>query len=117
MNGVEIYSANESSKKLNKIITTDFPDKFNDFIPNADFGKVNRIEYLDNWIRIYLDDCKKSDADKYIKKLKEYNFDKDQTKNDGKVVLIYEAYDEASNYVKVVLLKDTNTLEIYASKA
>ena len=74
-NGVEIYEEGSSYGKPNKIITSTWPlAEIGSFIPNADYGELDRIEYSENWISIYIKDAKKSNVKDYLKLLEEYNF-------------------------------------------
>lgn len=116
--GVKVYNERVSSGMLIKTITSTWPEnEISSIVPKPEYGKLDRIEYSNNWLNIYINDAKKSDAKNYLKELKEYNFKINETKDDGDVMLKYEIYDENGNFVKIIYMKEYKTLEICVKKA
>lgn len=115
--GVEVYNESITSGMLSKIITSVWPeDQIGNLIPKPEYGELDRIEYAENWINIYINNASKSDAKDYLKELKKYNFKENEKKNDGDIILEYKIYDELENYVRVRFFKESKTLEISAKK-
>ena len=105
-----LYFENINSGKISRIITSSWPKaQIGSFIPEVEYEELDRIEYNENWINIYINNAKKSDAKDYFKKLKKYNFNKNERKKDGEVMLEYKVY-----YVRIRYFKENNNLEIYA---
>lgn len=116
--GVEVYNESDTSGKLLKIISSKWPESaIGNLIPSPNYGKLDRVEYSENFIKIYINDAKQGDTKAYLKELKKYNFDKDERKNDGDIMLEYKVFDDLGNFVVVRYLKQTKTLEISANKA
>lgn len=116
--GVEVYYESIFSGKLRKIITSTWPDAdIGNFIPKPEYDNLNRIEYSEDWIEVYINDGKNKDVKNYLKQLKEYGFTENEEKDDGKVMLEYKIYNQSGDLASVKLLKGTNLLVIRAEKA
>lgn len=116
--GVEVYYESIFSGNLKKIITSTWPeDEIGNMIPNPEYGVLNRIEYSTDWISVYIKDAKKNDAKNYVDELEECGFNQSKAKDDGKVMLKYDVYNEKGDRVTVKFMKETKTLEIKAEKA
>ena len=116
--GVEVYTEGTNFGKLSKVITSTWHDEeIQNFIPKAEYGKLDKIEYSEQFINIYINDAKKGDAKDYLKKVKEAGFTQNETKSDGDVMLEYRVYNEDGDYVKIRFMKGNKTLEIVAKKA
>ena len=115
--GVEVYTQSITPDYLNKIITTTYPeDGMGLLIPKPEYGTLDRIEYSDNWIEIYINDSSKNDTSKYLKTLKGYGFDKNQKKEDTNIMLKYEINNENGDLVTITYKKRTKELQIKANK-
>lgn len=117
--GVEIYYEDVSSGNIYRIITSKWPeDKWGVFIPKPDYKEedLDKIEYNDKSIEVYINNAKKSDVKEYLKEIKKYNFNKDESKNDGNVMLEYKIYDEIGNSVKIRFMYESKELKISAEK-
>lgn len=116
-NGVEVYNDSVVYGTLRKIITSTWPNSdMGDFIPKAEYGEINMIEYTGNKIDIYINDAKKGDAKDYLKLLKKYGFTEDEEKMDGDTMIQYKIYNEKGDSVTIKYKKESKTLEIKAKK-
>ena len=115
--GVEVYNESIFSGKIRKIITSTWPNTdIANIIPNPEFGKLDKIEYNKDWIIVYINEANKSDVKDYLKQLNEYGFLKNETKDDGNVMLKYDIYNENGDLVTVKFIKGTKQIEIKAEK-
>ena len=116
LDGVSVYYGNAISSKVERIITSKWPSKdIGNLIPNPEsYGELDRIEYSENWIKVYIENAKKSDAKNYLKLLKKYDFTQNEEKEEGEFALQYKIYDAKGNSVKITFFKSNNTLEIEA---
>ena len=116
--GVEIYAESIYSGKLQKIMTSIWPvsEEIGSFIPVPEYGELNRIEYNDTWINVFIENSNKKDAKDYLKKVKEAGFNVNEKKDDGKIMLQYKIYNENGDLVEITYMKETKKLNIYAEK-
>lgn len=115
--GVEIYYESIFSGKLRKIITSSWPyNEIANLIPVPEYETLNRIEYSDNWIEIYIEDGNKKDLKNYLKSLKEYGFTENEEKDDGNVFLEHKIYNQNGDFASVKLMKGNSLLIIRAEK-
>lgn len=116
--GVEIYAESIYSGKLQKIMTSTWPvsEEIGSFIPVPEYGELNRIEYNDTWINVFIENSNKKDAKDYLKKVKEVGFNVNEKKDDGKIMLQYKIYNENGDLVEITYMKETKKLNIYAEK-
>ena len=113
--GVEVYNDNTFSSKMIKVITSSWPkDDIGRYIPVIEFGSIDRIEYSDLWIEIFVEDVKKGEIKDYLKELEKYGFINEAMKEDDGDISYYKIYDDKENYVQLIYNKDINKLEIYA---
>ena len=117
--GVEIYAESIYSGKLQKIITSKWPasEEIGSFIPVPEYGELNRIEYNDTWINVFIENSNKKDARDYLKKVKEAGFNVNEKKDDGKIMLQYQIYNENGNLVEITYMKESRKLNIHAEKS
>ena len=115
--GVEIYYESIFSGKIRKVITSSWPDKdIAKMIPIPEYEILNRIEYSEDWIEIYIEDGKKKDVKNYLKSLKEYGFTENEAKDDGNVFLEHKVYNQNGDLASVKLMKGNSLLIIRAEK-
>lgn len=116
--GVEIYAESIYSGKLQKIMTSTWSvsEEIGSFIPVPEYGELNRIEYNDTWINVFIENSNKKDAKDYLKKVKEAGFNVNEKKDDGKIMLQYKIYNENGDLVEITYMKETKKLNIYAEK-
>ena len=117
--GVEVYFQSIRPENLTKVITTTWPEaEMGGFIPKPDYKEENldKIEYNEKGIVIYINNAKKNDVKEYLKDVKKYNFNKNEVKDDGDIMLEYKIYDEFGNYVKIRFSYGSNKLKISAKK-
>lgn len=116
--GLEIYSESIYSGKRIKIITSEWPQssEIANLIPEPKYGELNKIEYDDDWIKVFINDADKKDAKDYLKIIKKIGFDKNEKKDDGNVMLKYEVENDLGNKVEITYMKNNKNLTIYAKK-
>lgn len=117
--GVEIYAESIYSGKLQKVITSQWPkdEEIGAFIPNPEYGELEKIEYNNTWIKIFMENSNEKDAKDYLNKVKEYDFNVNEKKDDGKIMLQYKIYNENGDFVQITYMKETKKLNVYAEKS
>ena len=116
--GVEIYIESIFSGKLQKIITSKWPEdeEIGSLIPIPEYGDLDKIEYNSTWINVFIENSNKKDARDYLKKVKEAGFTVNEKKDDGKIMLQYKIYNENGDFVEITYMKASKKLNIHAEK-
>ena len=96
--------------KIDRIITSNWPQEYKNFIPKPEYGNVDRIEYSEKGIDIYINNAKKNDVKDYLNKIKEFGFTENPEKSDGKTFLRYKVCDEKGNNVQITFYKENKIL-------
>lgn len=116
--GLEIYSESIFSGKLIKIISSVWPsgEDISNLVPEPNYGKLEKIEYNTDWIKVFMQNADKNDAKDYLKSIKKIGFDKNEIKDDGKIMLKYEIENEGGDKVTIIYMKENKNLTIHAKK-
>lgn len=117
--GVEIYAESIYSGKLQKVMTSKWPagEEIGNLIPVPEYGELNKIEYNDTWINVFIENSNKKDARDYLKKVKESGFNVNEKKDDGKIMLQYQIYNENGDFAEITYMKESQKLNIHAEKS
>ena len=115
--GTEIYMERAFSGPINKIITCKWPEsELVSLIPKPDFGELDRIEYQDAFLRVFLEKAKSSDISQYGKQLKKLAYQQAKEKIDSDTLLKYQYANEAGNNVIITYYKLDKRCEIDLKK-
>lgn len=114
--GLIIYDTVNRSV-IKKIITSKWPEnEIGNFIPKAEYGELDKIEYGEDFINVFFDKASKSDAKNYLKKLSKVGFTHNKRTDDGKAMLQYTIYNENNNCAIIRYMKKSEKLEIRVKK-
>ena len=115
--GTVIYFEHAFSGKINKIITRKWPEeKIASLIPKPEFGELERIEYTEDFIRVYLNNVKSGNISSYLKELKKESFEQATNKVDTNSLLSYRFANEAGYDVSILYYKSSKKCEISLTK-
>ncbi len=115
--GTVVYHQKAFSGPIKKYITSSWPEQeITSLIPKPEFGTLERVEYLDTFVRVYLLDVKAGDVSHYNKELKNKGYKESSKKIETDALLEYSFKNEEEIKVKVSYYKKAKRCEIYLVK-